>query len=109
VRFLSFFLFFFFFSRIDYFLLGCGNLARVVGESFKGMCLIGLILKKPTWVLRRPFASGFEVPNSSPAMERERERDPVMERERSLGRRWAAALQAALAVWGGRRILAERF
>jgi hypothetical protein len=47
--------------------------------------------------------------------ERERERssdgkrDPAMERERSLGRRWAAALQAALAVWGGRRILAERF
>jgi hypothetical protein len=88
--------------------------------------------KKPTWVLSRPFASGFEVPNSSlamererdqamerersgyeqrdPAMERERERererssdgkrDPAMERERSsygererpLGRRWAAAL-----------------
>jgi hypothetical protein len=98
--------------------------------------------KKPTWVLRRPFASGIEVPNSSPAMERERdqamerersgyeqrdpamererERDPAMEREtrrwrereiqlwrereRSLGRRWAAAL----AVEGGRRILAER-
>jgi len=42
--------------------------------------------KKPTWVLRRPFASGFEVPNSSPAMERERsgyeQRDPAMERER---------------------------
>jgi hypothetical protein len=37
--------------------------------------------KKPTWVLSRPFASGFEVPNSSLAMERER--DQAMERERS--------------------------
>jgi len=45
--------------------------------------------KKPTWVLRRPFASGFEVPNSSPAMEREirrwKERDPAMDKET---RRW---------------------
>jgi hypothetical protein len=59
--------------------------------------------------------SGYE--QRDPAMEKERERersgdgkrDPAMERERSLGRRWAAALQVALAVWGGQRILAERF